>query len=63
MEGTGVLPTSTVRGRRQLMSGALFAGAGGLATGFYQAGFTPVFFIAINARILPADENIPFLMQ
>jgi DNA (cytosine-5)-methyltransferase 1 len=33
-----------------LTSGALFAGAGGLATGFYQAGFTPVFFNEVDGK-------------
>ena len=50
MEGTEVLPVSTTRGIRRLTCGALFAGAGGFATGFYQAGFTPVFFNEIDGK-------------
>lgn len=36
--------------RRRLTSGALFAGAGGLATGFYHAGFTPIFFNEVDSK-------------
>lgn len=50
MEGIEVLSASTVQRRRRLTSGALFAGAGGLATGFYQAGFTPVFFNEVDSK-------------
>lgn len=50
MAGTEILPASVTQGIRRLTSGALFAGAGGLATGFYQAGFTPVFFNEVDGK-------------
>src|SRR5947209_1512991 len=34
----------------KLTCGALFAGAGGFSTGFYLAGFTPVFFNEIDSK-------------
>ncbi len=46
MEETGVPGVQ----RRRLTSGAFFAGAGGLAIGFYHAGFAPVFFNEIDRK-------------